>query len=258
MELKAAILVSALLCLALSPGALSQRARPPIVETPAPAPAPRHVELAELLSLAGPYGTFLDYLTKTDVIKTFQSQANDTKQGITVFAPQDSAFAALNETVLSNLTADQLRSLMLHHAMPRYYQLSAFRALAAASPVSMFAYKVNVTDAAGTNRVVSGWATAKLVSSVYSTSPVAVYALNAVLLPKEIFPVAPEMAPVPPPAPAPAPAPGLGSKSMDDAAGADDRGANDNAGAKSSSCRVGAGSLVLGYVLLTVFGFFMV
>ncbi|KAI5014712.1 fasciclin-like arabinogalactan protein 7 [Hordeum vulgare subsp. vulgare] len=255
MELKAAALVSALLCLALSRGALSQRARAPIVETPAPAPAPRHVELAELLSLAGPYGKFLEYLTKTDVIKTFQSQANDTKQGITVFAPQDSAFAALNETVLSNLTADQLRSLMLHHAMPRYYQLSAFSALAAASPVSMFAYKVNVTYAAGTIGVVSGWATAKLASSVYSTSPVAVYALNRVLLPKEIFPAAPEMAPVP----APAPAPGRGGKAMADAPGASERAASDNAGAKSSSCRVvGAGSLVLGYVVLVVSGFLMV
>ncbi|KAF7002164.1 hypothetical protein CFC21_017679 [Triticum aestivum] len=250
MEPKTAVLVSALLCLALSRGALSQKARAPIVEAPAPAPAPRYVELAELLSLAGPYGKFLEYLTMTDVIKTFQSQANDTKQGITVFAPQNSAFAALNETVLSNLTTDQLRSLMLHHAMPRYYPLSAFSKLAAASPVSMYAYKVNVTYAAGTIGVVSGWATAKLASSVYSTSPVAVYALNRVLLPKEIFPATPEMAP--------APAPGRGGKATADAPGASERAASDNADAKSSSCRVvGAGSLAFGYVVLLVSGLLM-
>ncbi|KAM0899840.1 hypothetical protein ACQ4PT_021038 [Festuca glaucescens] len=182
MEFKAAVLVSTLLCLALSQGALCQRA--PIVETPAPAPAPGYVDLADLLSLAGPYRTFLDYLTRTDVIKTFQSQANDTKQGISVFAPLDSAFAAVDSGALSNLTAGQLRSLMLHHAMPKYYPLSAFSKLAAASPVPMFAYKVKVTDDAGIIGVVSGWATEKLVSSVYSTSPVAVYALDSVLLPK--------------------------------------------------------------------------
>lgn len=246
MELKAAVLVSTLLCLALSRGALSQRAP---IETPAPAPAPRHVNLADLLSLAGPYGTFLDYLTKTDVIRTFQSQANDTHQlGVTIFAPEDSAFAAVDMAALANLTADQLRSLMLYHAMPRYYPLSAFSALAASSPVSTFAggqYTVNITDAAGTIRVVSSWATAKLVSSVYSTSPVAVYALDRVLLPAQIFPTAPDVAPVP----APAPAPGHGAKAMD---GAPEHGATDAAGAKSVSCRVGAGRLLVGYLGLMV------
>jgi len=251
MELKAAVLVSTLLCLALSRGALSQRA--PTVETPAPAPAPAYVDLADLLSLAGPYGTFLDYLTKTDVIKTFQSQANDTKQGITVFAPLDSAFAAVDGGALSNLTADQLRSLMLHHAMPRYYPLSAFSRLAAASPVSMFAYKADVTDRAGIIGVVSGCATAKLVSSVYSTLPVAVYALDSVLLPKEIFPTAPEITP----APAPAPAPGRGVKPVDDAPGAGERGAKADAGDKGASCRVAAGRLLVGYVVLMVCGVLM-
>ncbi|KQJ83111.1 fasciclin-like arabinogalactan protein 7 [Brachypodium distachyon] len=251
MELKRAVLVSALLCLALSRGALSQRAPIITIETPAPAPAPRHVDLAELLSLAGPYGTFLDYLTKTDVIKTFQSQANDTEEqgghGITVFAPQDSAFAAVDSAALSNLTADRLRSLMLHHAAPKYYPLSVFSALAASStPVSMFAYSVNVTDKAGKTGVVSGWAAAKLVSSVYSTRPVAVYALDRVLLPKEIFPTAPEVAPVPVPAPAPVP-----GKAMDAAPGA---GAKDNAGGKSSSSRVGTGRLLLGSLVLMVSG----
>ncbi|CAM0904226.1 unnamed protein product [Alopecurus aequalis] len=252
MELKAAALVSTLLCLALSGGALSQRM--PVTETPAPAPAPRYVHLADLLSLAGPYGTFLEYLTKADVIKTFQSQANDTKQGITIFAPQNSAFAAVDQAALSNLTADQLRSLMFHHATPRYYPLSAFSALAAKSPVSMYAYKVNVTDATGTIRVVSGWATAKLVSSVYSTSPVALYALDSVLLPKEIFPTAPEVTPVA----APAPAPGRGGKLMDDAPGEGERGAKGSAGDKGSSCRIGAGRLhLVGYVVLMVCGFWM-
>ncbi|XP_051212660.1 fasciclin-like arabinogalactan protein 7 [Lolium perenne] len=254
MEFKAAVLVSTLLCLALSHGALSQRPRAPIVETPAPAPAPAYVDLAELLSLAGPYGTFLDYLTKTDVIKTFQSQANDTKQGISVFAPLDSAFAAVDSGALSNLTNDQLRSLMLHHAMPRYYPLSAFSKLAAASPVPMFAYKVNVTDHAGIIGVASGWATAKLVSSVYSTSPVAVYALDTVLLPKEVFPTAPEVTPVA----APAPAPGRGGKPMDDAPAAGGRGSKANVGDKGSSCRIGGGRLLVGYVVMMVCGFLMI
>uniref|UniRef100_J3LYT3 FAS1 domain-containing protein n=1 Tax=Oryza brachyantha TaxID=4533 RepID=J3LYT3_ORYBR len=242
MELKPAVLAVAVLCLALPRVALSQKKALAGGPAPAPAPAPRHVDLAELLSLAGPYGAFLGYLTKTGVIATLQSQANSTDgQGVTVFAPEDSAFAAIDGAALSNLTADQLRTLMLCHGMPRYYPLSSFSALAASSPVATFAggpqqYGVNVTDAAGTIRVESGWATAKLVSSVYSTPPVAVYALNRVLLPEQIFPTAPKVAPVP--APAPAPEPVHPDKANDGAA------AHGSTDAKSVSCRVGAGRLL--------------
>ncbi|KAL6652558.1 hypothetical protein ACP70R_011483 [Stipagrostis hirtigluma subsp. patula] len=249
MELRTAALAITMLCLALPRAALSQRA--PVAETPAPAPAPHYVDLANLLSLAGPYGKFLDYLTKTDVIKTFQSQANDTDgPGVTIFAPQDSAFAALDGAALSNLTDDQLRSLMLCHAAPRYYPLSAFSALAAAGPVPTFAggqCTLNVTDAAGRNRVVSTWGAAKLVSSVYSTPPVAVYALDAVLLPAQVFPTKPAVRPVPAPAPAPAPA----GNETDAAPAATEH------GAKSLSCRVDAGRVLFGYLALMVLGFLM-
>ncbi|OEL36530.1 Fasciclin-like arabinogalactan protein 7 [Dichanthelium oligosanthes] len=211
MELKPAVLAIAVLCLALPRAALSQRAPPPVADTPAPAPAPHHVNLTDLLSLAGPYGTFLDYLVRTDVIRTLQSQANATYdgqgEGVTVFAPEDSAFAAVDGAALSNLTADQLRALMLCHAVPRYQPLSSFAALAASGPVPTFGAQcaVNVTYAAGRIRVASGWTrAAKLVSSVYSTPPVAVYALDRVLLPGQVFPTEPAVAPVPAPAPAPA------------------------------------------------------
>ncbi|KAF0890501.1 hypothetical protein E2562_002858 [Oryza meyeriana var. granulata] len=241
MELKNAVLAVTVLCLALLRGVSSQKPAVAATPAPAPSPAPRHVDLAELLSLAGPYGTFLGYLTKTGVITTFQSQANNTDQGVTVFAPEDSAFAAVDGAALSNLTADQLRTLMLCHGMPRYHPLSSFSALAASSPVPTFAggqqYAVNVTDAAGTIRIESGWATAKLVSSVYSTSPVAVYALNRVLLPEQIFPTAPEVAPVP----APAQAPVHGDKANDGAPGAAEHGSTD---AKSLSCRIDSGRLL--------------
>jgi hypothetical protein len=47
-----------------------------------------YLDLGYLLSLAGLYGMFRDYLTKTDVIKNFQS--------IAFFAPVDPAFAAVD------------------------------------------------------------------------------------------------------------------------------------------------------------------
>ncbi|GJN02613.1 hypothetical protein PR202_ga19983 [Eleusine coracana subsp. coracana] len=251
------LLAVTILCLALPRAALSQRPRAPPVDTPAPAPAPRDVNLTDLLSLAGPYRTFLSYLVKTDVIKTFQTQANDTDHptpGITIFAPEDSAFAALNKSALSNLTADRLRELMLCHALPKYHPLSTFSSLAASGPVPTFAggaCAVNVTYDAGRIRVVSSWGkAARLVSSVYSTPPAAVYALDRVLLPDQVFPTEPEVAPAPVPAPAPAPGKRRGGTATDD--GVTDAAAD---GEKSSASRVFGARFVAGYLLLGLVGF---
>jgi len=110
---------------------------------------------------------------------------------------------------------------------------------------------VNVTYAAGRIRVASGWTSAaRLVSSVYSTPPVAVYALDRVLLPRQLFPTEPAVAPVPAPAPAP---PALGGDAADGAPAA----ATGHGASKSSSCRIGAGRVLVGYLTLLVSVFLM-
>ncbi|KAK8448982.1 hypothetical protein SEVIR_7G141900v4 [Setaria viridis] len=258
MDLRPAVLAIAMLCLALPRAALSQSQNaPPVADTPAPAPAPHHVNLTDLLSLAGPYGTFLGYLVRTDAIRTLQSQANATEgEGVTVFAPEDSAFAAVDGAALSNLTTDQLRALVLCHAAPRYLPLSSFAALAASGPVATFGgarCAVNVTYAAGRIRLAAGWTrAARLVSSVYSTPPVAVYALDRVLLPEQVFPTEPAVAPVPAPAPGPA-AVREGDASATGGAPA----ATEHGGDKSLSFRVGAGRVLVGYLAIFAFGFLM-
>lgn len=220
---KAAILAAAVLAVLLSTPALAQKGSPPApvslppAPAPAPAPAPRYVDLAELLSVAGPFHTFLSYLERTNVIETFQGQANDTKVGITVFVPKDSAFSALKKSTFSNLTSDQLKKLLLYHALPRFYSLAEFKNLSSLNPVDTFAgspYTLNLTDDMGTIYVQSMWSRPKIASSVYATRPVAVYALNKVLLPMQLFSKDPPLAPVPAPAPEPgasdAPGPAAG------------------------------------------------
>ncbi|TVU09998.1 hypothetical protein EJB05_43500, partial [Eragrostis curvula] len=212
MGFKAAIFITAVLAVLLSSPALAQKSSPPAPApvalppstSPAPAPAPHYVDLAQLLSVAGPFHTFLNYLEKTNVIETFQSQANRTDEGITIFVPKDSAFAALKKSTFSNLTADQLKTLLLYHAFPRFYSLSEFRNLSALNPVSTFAgspYTLNLTDDMGSIYVKSMWSKPKISSSVYATDPVAIYALNNVLLPMQIFSKDPPLAPAPAPAP---------------------------------------------------------
>lgn len=257
MEFKAGIFTAAILAIVLSSPAFAQKTKSPpapaaaiLPPSPAPAPAPDHVDLADLLRVAGPFNTFLNYLQKTNVIETFQNQANNTKVGITIFVPKDSAFAALRKTTFGNLTQDQLKSLLLYHAFPKYYSLAEFNKLSSLNPVTTFAgsqYTLNLTDNMGSIRVKSMWSNPKISSSVYSTRPVAVYEVDKVLLPMQIFKSDPPLAPAPAPAPdakasdvAPSP---LSGKSTS---------AKAKAETKSSSYYVGVG--VVNYLALAISG----
>ncbi|KAH0465881.1 hypothetical protein IEQ34_005984 [Dendrobium chrysotoxum] len=214
MALTTIFLIGSILTLWISP-ITAQSPPSPLLSpspSPAPAPAPHFVNLTDLLSLTGPFHTFLNLLLQTDVIQTFQNQANNTEQGITIFVPSDSAFADIQKPSLSNLTKDQLKSLVLYHAFPKYYSLSDFQNLSSKNPVSTFAggqYLLNVTDTSGLIQVGSDWSNPKISSSVYSTYPVAVYEVNSVLLPKAIVTTAPVLTPAPAPAPVLSPISGL-------------------------------------------------
>lgn len=198
-------LITTAILLLSSPEAKAQTTKsPPPSLAPAPAPTPDHVNLTHLLTVAGSFHTFLGYLESTKVIDTFQEQANNSKDGITIFAPTDKAFSSLKQPSLSNLTQDQLKSLCLFHALSRYYSLADFKNLSQSSPVSTYAggqYTLNFTDLSGDVHVNSGWTNTKISSSVLSTDPVAVYQVDHVLLPEAIFGT--DIPPMPAPAPSP-------------------------------------------------------
>eukprot|EP00268_Persea_americana_P041879 TRINITY_DN4183_c6_g1_i1.p1 TRINITY_DN4183_c6_g1~~TRINITY_DN4183_c6_g1_i1.p1 ORF type:complete len:257 (+),score=44.29 TRINITY_DN4183_c6_g1_i1:87-857(+) len=200
-------LISSMLLLATSSFTNAQPiGSPSLSPTPAPAPAPAFVNLTDLLSVAGPFRTFLNYLESTKVIQTFQNQANNTEQGITIVVPKDDAFSSQKKPSLTNLTEDQLKSLLLFHALPQYFTLADFNNLSQSGPATTVAggqYTLNFTDVSGTVHITSGWSNTKISSSVHSTDPVAVYQVDKVLLPEAIFGTPP------PPSPAPAPAPGI-------------------------------------------------
>ncbi|RLN03426.1 fasciclin-like arabinogalactan protein 7 [Panicum miliaceum] len=131
--------------------------------------------------------TFLTYLQRTSVIETFQSQADNTKAGITIFVPRDSAFATL---AIGSLSKAQLKSLVLYHALPRFYSLAEVGSLRRRNPVATFAgsqYTLNVSDDIGTVLVRSAWSNARIGSTVCATAPVEAYEVDKVLLPSQIF-----------------------------------------------------------------------
>ncbi|VFQ62135.1 unnamed protein product [Cuscuta campestris] len=182
-------------------------ARKSISQSPAPAPGPAFVNLTALLTVAGPFSTFLNYSQSTKVIETFQNQANNTEEeGITLFVPKDQAFSSKHMgNSLSNLTADQLKSLFLFHGVSHYYTLADFNNL---TKVNTFAGDaLNVTDVSGTVILDSGRTSTTIISAVLSTYPVAIYEVDKVLRPVSIFGTSM------PPSEAPAPSPVAASPS---------------------------------------------
>ncbi|XP_057955254.1 fasciclin-like arabinogalactan protein 7 isoform X1 [Malania oleifera] len=205
MDFALIFLVSTAMVLLCSPSAYAQAAGPPVpIPTPAPAPAPEYVNLTYLLSVAGPFKTFLGYLQSTKEIETLQNQANNTEQGITIFVPKDEAFSSQKKPSLSTLKGDQLKNIILFHALSQYYSLADFKNLSQKSPVATLAggqYALNFTDDSGTVHLDSGWSKTKIISSVHSTNPVALYEIDKVLLPEAIFGT--DIPPTPAPAPSP-------------------------------------------------------
>ncbi|KAF8758111.1 hypothetical protein HU200_010776 [Digitaria exilis] len=194
MAFRKVIFATAVLAIALSsPSVASKTKNAAVPPSPTHPPSPvYYVDIADLLDVAGPFQTFLNYLQKTNVIEIFQSQANTTKIGITIFVPRDSAFAALKKknTLAGLITKGHLKSLLLYHAFRKFYSLTELSKLSRRNPVATFAgskYTLNLTDDNGGIRVKSTWSNAKIVSCVYARAPVAVYEVDKVLLPMQIF-----------------------------------------------------------------------
>lgn len=191
------------LCLLLALSLPFSMAAPSLPPSPAPAPSP--VNITQIIENAGQFATFLSLLTATNVEELFQSQANKTTTGITIFAPTDKAFSSLQAGIISKLTAQQKIILLEFHALSAFYPLSALQQ--ATDPVTptlatdnagVGKYTVNVTNQQGTVVISTGLTNAALISTLYNTVPCGVFAINQVLLPEEIFGL---------PAPSPAPSP---------------------------------------------------
>jgi hypothetical protein len=106
--------------------------------------------------------------------------------------------------VLSGLSRQHLKELMLYHSLAKRYELADFEGLSRINPVTTFAgraYTVNVTYAGGAIRLRSSWAEARIVGSVSVAAPMAVYELDRVLLPESLFPARLHVAEAPAPAP---------------------------------------------------------
>lgn len=175
----------------------------------ADSPTAAPVDVESILVKGSQYGTFIKLLKATQVMTQLSSQLKNTYDGITVFAPTDNAFNNLKAGTLNGLTSQQQSELVLFHMLPRYYSFSTFQTTS--NPIRTQAsgndgvYTVNVTSTSNQVNVSTGVNNVPVSNSLYSDFPLAVYSLDKVLLPNELFGVkAPAAAPAAAPTLAPA------------------------------------------------------
>ncbi|KAJ1698756.1 hypothetical protein LUZ63_007268 [Rhynchospora breviuscula] len=174
-----------------------------ILESPvaeAPAEAPSAVNITELMAAKG-CKTFADLLLSTgDAAKTFQ---NDIDGGLTAFCPLDQAMDDFLPK-FKNLTDAGKLNLLLYHAIPVYYSVQMLRSNngvmnTLATEKKNYNLTVQNDGEVVTIKTPAG-VVAKIVGTIKDEDPLALYTIDKVLEPRELF-----KKEVPPPAPAPAP-----------------------------------------------------
>jgi uncharacterized surface protein with fasciclin (FAS1) repeats len=190
-----------LLLLILLP--LVAAAGPAAAKAPAAPPAPPNVTTA---MAKGGCKAFADLIAASpDASSTYQSAAGG---GVTAFCPTDDAIRAFMPTY-KNLTADGKASLLLFHAVPVYYSRGSLKSnngvmntLATDGAAKNYNFTVqNEGDAVTIKTAASGDA-ARVKSTVVDADPVAIFTVDAVIEPVELFKPAPSPTPAPSPAPA--------------------------------------------------------
>jgi uncharacterized surface protein with fasciclin (FAS1) repeats len=167
----------------------------------APVPPPAPVDLVELLSKR--YCKSFASLLSANA-EVFRA-VNETKDnGLTLFCPVDSAVAAFAATY-KNLTAKAKAAILLYHAVPDYFSLQLLKSnngmvttLATASDKKMD-YSYDVKNKGETVTLQTRVVTSSVTATVGDMEPLAVYAVNKFLQPKELFKVVEAPAPAPEP-----------------------------------------------------------
>nr|KYP68508.1 Fasciclin-like arabinogalactan protein 11 [Cajanus cajan] len=144
----------------------------------------------------------------TQLINQLNAQLLTTKSGgITILAPDDSAFSELKAGFLNSLSDGQKLELLQFHVISEYVSSSNFdtltnpvRTLAGAKPGKV---ELNVISYGGSVNISTGEVNTTITGIIYTDKHLAIYKVGKVLLPMDFFAVAkapakgPSLAPEP-------------------------------------------------------------
>lgn len=181
-------------------------------QTPS-APAPSSsgpINVTGILDKNGQYTTLIRLLNETQVGNQIVSQLNSSTEGMSLFAPTDNAFNNLPAGTINSLTDQQKVQLVQYHVTPKYYSLSDL--LTVSNPVRTQAsgatgvWGLNFTGKGNQVNVSTGVVVTQINNVLRQQFPFAVYQVDQVLLPQELF-GAKSPASAPPPAKTPSGSP---------------------------------------------------
>ncbi|KAJ0084684.1 hypothetical protein Patl1_30725 [Pistacia atlantica] len=179
-------------------------ATPPAPLVPAAAPGPSGpTNVTKILEKAKGFSLLIRLLKSTSVADQIEKQLNDSNNGVTIFAPTDGAFSSLSSGVLNSLNDEQKEELVQFHVISSYIPLSQFQTVSNplrtnAGDTSEYTFPLNVTTYPNSVNISTGITNTSLSGTVYSDGQLAIYQVDKVLLPWNIFGSKP-------PAPAPSP-----------------------------------------------------
>lgn len=177
-------------------------------------PKPPTIDIIQILKKAKRFSVLIRLLKTTQLINQLNSQlVTSGSSGLTLFAPEDSAFSKLKAGFLNSLGDSQKVELLQFHTLSSSISISNFDTLT--NPVQTQAgddpkrLQLNVTTYGGSHvSMTTGAVNATVTGTVYADNKLAIYQVDRVLLPLDF--VLPKAK-----APAPSPAKGVSPKSDD-------------------------------------------
>ncbi|XP_058755333.1 fasciclin-like arabinogalactan protein 12 [Vicia villosa] len=166
------------------------------------------VDIVGILRKAKSFNVLIRLMKTTQLINQLNSQLLTTKTGgLTILAPDDSAFSELKAGFLNSLSDGQKLELLQFHVISDYVSSSNFdiltnpvRTLAGAKPGKV---ELNVVSYGGSVNISTGEVNTTINGIIYTDKHLAIYKVGKVLLPMEFFSVAkapakgPSLAPEP-------------------------------------------------------------
>ncbi|CAN1249600.1 Fasciclin-like arabinogalactan protein 12 [Linum perenne] len=173
---------------------------PSITKPPASSPAPTNV--TKVLEKAGHFNIFIRLLRATQEDNHLLTFLNNSNNGATIFAPTDSAFSSLKSGTLNSLSQEAKLELVKFHVIPTFISSSQFQTVS--NPIATEAgsggrVSLNVTSYPDSVVISTGLTNTSVSGNVYSDNQLAVYKVDKVLLPMDVFAAKP-LAPAPAPA----------------------------------------------------------
>ncbi|CAK8536261.1 unnamed protein product [Lathyrus sativus] len=164
-------------------------------------------DIVQILKQANSFNIFIRLMKTTQLINQLNSQLITIKSGgLTILAPEDSAFSELKPGFLNTLSNGQKLELLQFHVVPDFVSSSNFDTLT--NPVRTLAgnkpgkVELNVISFNGNVNISTGEVNTTVNGVIYTDKHLAIYRVGKVLIPSEFYPkkkivVAPALAPAP-------------------------------------------------------------